>query len=446
MPGSGLGVITPVALVALGGFLLGAYFGLPWIGLALALALLLAFHLYRLVELEHALSERREISVPDGDGIWPRVLAGIRYQQQRVRRHKGRHRQLMKELRQSTNALPDGVITLTSDNEIQRYNAAAQMLVGLRRRRDRGQRVDNLIRHPDFLEYLQGDDYQQPLVIPSTVREDGWLSLHIVPYSSDSRLLIIRDVTERTRLSRMRRDFVANASHELRTPLTVISGYLDAMTDDAELAAGWGKPLLEMNTQATRMRQLLDELLSLSQLEISVDASRDELVDMAALARECSRMHGGGARQVELQLDASIGVYGELSDLTSVVTNLLTNALRYSDADTPITIRWRQLAKGGAELSMIDKGEGIADEDIPRLTERFFRVNRGRGRDSGGVGLGLAIVKHALARHEATLDIDSELGRGSCFSCRFPRDRIGSLPLKAQVHQLQSKQARPGNA
>ncbi|MEO0573889.1 MAG: phosphate regulon sensor histidine kinase PhoR [Pseudomonadota bacterium] len=410
------------ALIAVG-FAIGYYFGFPMVGALIVMAGILIAHFRQLVALDKTLQLRKPVQVPDGDGIWARVLASVRYQQQRVRRMKRRYRRLMKEIRQSTNALPDGVIALTDTNVIQRFNAAAQDLVGLQRRRDRGQRIDNLLRHPDFLEYLGETDYENPVVIPSPKLEDRWLSIRIVPYNNNSRLLVIRDITERTRLSRMRRDFVANASHELRTPLTVISGYLEAMEEDGSLDDEWEKPLSEMTQQTNRMRDILDQLLALSRLEVSAPASTSTTVDMAAVIGECVSLLTAGQQRIVVAIESDALVLGEYNELVSIVSNLIGNALRYSWPDTPIGVTWQD-HEGGAMLTVSDQGDGIADDDIPRLTERFFRVNRGRARDSGGIGLGLAIVKHSLARHDAQLQITSELRVGSVFGCVFPAERI----------------------
>ena len=415
--------LLPVLIAVFAGLALGAYFGMPFVGLSVAIAGALVFHWRRLFQLERALLGKQQVDVPEGDGIWSRVLAGIRHEQQRVRKHKGRHRRLMKELRQSTNALPDGVVALTSDNEIIRYNPAARDLIGLRNRKDRGQRIDNLIRHPEFVGFLQGGDFSTSLVIPSKVREDGWLNLTLVPYSEGNRLLVVRDVTERTRLNRVRRDFVANASHELRTPLTVISGYIDAMLGDPEMDAVWQKPLDEMNRQAERMRTMLDELLALSKLEVNGQAPTNKPIDIGVVLRDVVAPYQDESHDVRIVVESSRRVLGEYSDLASVAVNLLTNAIRYSAEGCRITLTWYDRGDQSI-LSVEDEGDGIAAEDIPRLTERFFRVDRGRERASGGVGLGLAIVKYALARHDATLEIESELGVGSTFAGAFPANRL----------------------
>lgn len=413
---------SSLAVIIATGF--GWLLGYPLVGLSAALALLLGYHLYRLRHLERTLAAGGKIIVPDGDNLWARIFGGIRREQQRVRKHKERHRRLMKELRKSTNALQDGVISLNDDNEIQRFNAAAQRLIGLLPGRDRGQRLDNLVRHPDFVAFLQKKDFSQPIIIPSSLSEDGWLSLTMIAYGGGSRLLIVRDITERTQLSRMRRDFVANASHELRTPLTVITGYIDAMNGEPELDEIWGKPLAEMERQAIRMRIMLDELLALSKLEMSKHASAEKPIDIGVVLRDAIAPYDNGAEKITVRVESANQLLGEYSDIASVATNLLTNALRYSPEGSEVVIAWRDLPNGGAELSVADQGEGISPEDVPRLTERFFRVNRGRARDSGGVGLGLAIVKHALARHDAELTIASELNVGSEFRCSFPAERI----------------------
>ena len=250
MPNSIRNALLRVAFLLAAGFAIGAYFGFPVYGLLVAMAGSFFLQLFRVLRLERTLAERKRVMVPDGDGVWPRVLAGIHYQQSRVKKHKSSYRRLMKEVRQSTNALPDAIVALNAEHEIERFNAAAERMIGLQKRRDRGQRIDNLLRHPDFVAFLKKADFESTITIPSPRGEDCWLSVQLVAYSDDNRLLILRDVTERTRLSRMRRDFVANASHELRTPLTVIAGYLEAMESDDVLQSEWAKPLEEMRVQS----------------------------------------------------------------------------------------------------------------------------------------------------------------------------------------------------
>ncbi len=421
------------AILSIGG-LLGMYFGEVWIGLFIAAMVLFLFHSGHLIRLEHELATRSRVTVPDGTGVWARTLARISYLNLRIARGKQRFRLLLKEVRNSTNAMPDGVVSLNENFEIIRFNRSARRYLGLKKRRDRGQRIDNLVRMPDFVAYLGSGAFKTPLVSPSPVADDNWLALRIVPYGAGLWLLLVRDITEQTRLTRMRRDFVANASHELRTPLTVISGYLDAMNDDRELRNAWGRPLDEMSNQADRMLKIVAGLLELSRMETADFTAEHEWVDMPALleAEVESVIANGAKANIALSIETRQGVIGLTTALDSVVTNLLQNAVRYTDDDGEIDIRWTELSDGDALLSIRDSGEGISEEDLPRITERFFRVNRGRSRVHGGTGLGLAIVKHALILHDATLEVVSELQVGSEFRCYFPASRVTARASSAQ--------------
>ena len=408
------------------GVALGSVLGSAVAGLIVALFIVVGFNLFNVLRLERELRLRKPVTVPAGTGVWAQVLAQISYLGTRISRHKSRYRALLREIRNSANALPDGVVSLNTENEMLRYNGAARKLIGLRKRRDRGQRIDNLIRHPDFIEYLQRGKFKSGITIPSPLTDGDWLWCIVVPYGPTMRLLLLRDVTEQTRLVRMRRDFVANASHELRSPLTVISGYLDSLSDDPDAPEVWRRPIAEMRQQSQRMGTIINDLLELSRLESNAPAGKDRSVDVAALLAVTAEDHRGRASVPELIIDVDTDgeVLGNSAALQSIVSNLLENAIRHTPADGTITLRWSSRMNGGADLVVEDTGEGIAEDDIPRLTERFFRVNRGRSRDNGGTGLGLAIVKHALARHEAELIVNSTLGAGSRFICRFPASRI----------------------
>jgi two-component system phosphate regulon sensor histidine kinase PhoR len=256
------------------------------------------------------------------------------------------------------------------------------------------------------------------------VDDGSWLNCRVVPYGGDQKLLLLRDVTERVRLSKMRRDFVANASHELRSPLTVISGYLDALADDEQLPEHWARPLGQMRDQAERMKQILGEMLELSRLESGGPASAEEAVDVAALLTRIGHDYERpGCATISVNIESSADLLGVRDEIESVVVNLLSNALRHTPDDGEVSLFWRSGADG-AELIVSDTGEGIDADDLPRLTERFFRVDRGRSRSDGGVGLGLAIVKHVLVRHDAELVVESTLGSGSSFTCHFPPQRV----------------------
>jgi two-component system phosphate regulon sensor histidine kinase PhoR len=321
--------------------------------------------------------------------------------------------------------MPDGAIILNNDFEIVTSNAAAKKLAGFRPKQDRGQRVDNIIRDPEFSAYLESEDLRNPVQIRSPLREDDWLACRIVPYGAEQQLLLLQDVTERRRLTTLRREFIANASHELRSPLTVVSGYLDTLVTDEDTPESWELPLQQMQIQTNRMNQIVGELLELSRLESAGAAPMDEFIDVVGLMSAVRKSVQGqvSAPEVVIQADSMSQLRGSAAEIETVILNLVSNAIRHTPQDGKVTISWSSDSKG-AILSVKDTGIGIEAEHIPRLTERFFRVDTGRSRDQGGVGLGLAIVKHALERHGATLKIESKPGEGSEFACRFPIERL----------------------
>ena len=414
---------------------LGAGAGIGWIyghadwGLLAAALIALLWQVRKLLSFERALRTGNFDDFRDGEGIWQQLFSRFRFEHERAVRRKHNYRMLLREVRKSTNAMPDGAVILNADHEIITCNRAAKHLAGLKRKKDRGQRVDNILRAPGLVELLQSDDHKLTIDIASPVADGHWLNARIVPYGADQKLLLLRDVTEGIRLRKMRRDFVANASHELRSPLTVINGYLDVMADDGELPAAWENPVRQMRAQAVRMRQILGEMLELSRLESAGTAKLDKPVDVLRLIESTIEALGGHSELAQVTVDAtsSAQLYGSSAEIETVIVNLLSNAFRHTPVDGRITVSWRT-GTDGADLIVADTGEGIDHEHIPRLTERFFRVDKGRSRDDGGIGLGLAIVKHVLARHDAELTVSSEAGQGSEFRCHFPLERIVIAP------------------
>lgn len=412
-----------------GGALIGWFYGSAAAGALLVALALLGWHLRNLYQLERWLTAGASTDIPAGEGIWPAIFAKLQFLKSRAKRRGKRFRRLVKELRASTEAFPDGGIILNSDREILNYNQAARRLVGLRPRRDRGQRIDNLLRHPDFVRYLDHPEDHQMVEIPSPLDPETWLSCRLIPYGPDQNLLLVRDISERVKIEKVRRDFVANASHELRSPLTVIMGYLDAVAEDDAMPANWRVPVAEMQESTVRMQRLVEDLLQLSRLESGKSVAKDTPVDVATLLATARKEVFAMAEQpvtIDVQVDSPVNLLGEETELHSVVSNLISNAVRYTPAGGSITIRWDVDGEGG-HLSVQDTGIGIAPEDIPRITERFYRADSGRARQKGGTGLGLAIVKYALRRHDADLEIRSRVGAGSTFICHFPRDRL-ALP------------------
>jgi two-component system phosphate regulon sensor histidine kinase PhoR len=411
------------------GALIGAIYAQPLAGALIALGMLTVWHMTNLYRLQRWLENGSIDDFPFGDGLWARVFARIKFVDQRARANRKKFRQLVKELRASTKAFPDGGVILNSNHEIINCNKAARRMLGLKKKRDRGQRIENLVRHPDFIAYLDSDEHKSSVEIPGPSNSEDWLSCRLIPFGPDQNLLLVRDVTQSFKLETMRRDFVANASHELRSPLTVITGYLETLGDDEGFPPAWRQPIHEMRDQAQRMSNLVRDLLTLSRLESSEAGPLDKPVDLKAIlaaARKeaCAMERAPGS--VELIVDSDAGLLGEETEIQSVVSNLVSNALRYTPEDGTVKICW-QVDDAGGHLSVEDSGIGIAAEDIPRLTERFFRADGGRARQQGGTGLGLAIVKHALKRHDAELEIKSAVGQGSTFICHFAPRRLQSF-------------------
>jgi two-component system phosphate regulon sensor histidine kinase PhoR len=418
--------LARLAGILLLGLCVGLLIGPIWLWVLVAACLYLGWQLLTLYRLDRWLRLRSQIDPPNLGGIWGDIVAQVVRLHRRKQFHKQRLIQLFRELRRSTAALPDGVIILSPQREIVWFNRQAARLLGLRRPVDVGLRIDNLIRSPEFVLYLHGDDYAMPLVIRPPVPLDLYLALQMVPYGGGQSLLLVRDVTRQMRLEAMRKDFVANASHELRTPLTVISGYLDTLADDSSIDPAWSGPIRDMRAQAQRMNAIIADLLELSRLESTDGEAPRDAIDVPSMLERLQRDALASAdrpRQVVLDLESADGLYGAAHEIESAFTNLLVNGMKYTSAEGTVRMRW-WVDDEGAYFSVIDSGIGIPAEHIPRLTERFYRVDAGRSRGQGGSGLGLAIVKHALQRHGGWLDVQSVEGKGSTFTCQFPAARI----------------------
>lgn len=408
-----------------GAALLGALvLGSIWIALTLALAGLLAWHLWNLYRLDRWLRRGPPLSPPESYGLWHVVFERL-YRLKRAEWHRKRRlAALLRQFRQATAALPDGAVVLNQSDQVLWFNSAAGKLLGLDQRVDVGQPIGNMVRHPDFNYWLQKGNRAETLSLSSPAADKLHLQLRLVPYTSDERLLIARDVTHLHRLEQVRKDFVANASHELRTPLTVISGYLEALEDDA--LPEWQDTVREMHNQSRRMRSIIEDLLTLSRLDTTDRPAEGTSVQMADLIEGVvadARALSEGRHIFEVSVEPGVDLRGEYQDLYSALANLAINAIRYTQDGGTIRVRW--FVEGSqACFEVADDGPGIPSQHIPRLTERFYRVSPSRSRGTGGTGLGLSIVKHVLALHQAELVIDSEVGRGSSFKCRFPADRV----------------------
>ena len=416
-----LGRLAAAIAIAVG---MGLIFGRIGLWLTIVLGGLLTLQLVNLFRVQRWLQHRSHEDPPDLGGVWGDVVALIGRIYRRKQFHKHRVTQLFREFRRLTAALPDGVVLLSPGREILWFNRSAALLLGLRRSADRGMPIENLVRQPEFASYLQGPLGGAGIVVRMQGGEKSLL-LIVIP-AGGQLLMLVRDVTREARLEQMRKDFVANASHELRSPLTVIAGYLDQLGDEAGLGQEWREPVADMRLQAERMREIVDDLLELSRMESSIDEAPMLPLDVSdlleRLVRE-ARASAATAPRFELEIRSQRGLLGSERELHSIASNLISNAVKYTPADGTITVRWACDDSGG-HLSVIDTGIGIAPEHLPRLTERFYRVDKARARANGGSGLGLSIVKHGLQRHGGRLEIASEEGHGSTFTAHFPSRRI----------------------
>jgi two-component system phosphate regulon sensor histidine kinase PhoR len=342
----------------------------------------------------------------------------------------------MEQMLVATGALPDALVILDGDDRIKWLNEAAERQLGLSQNRDVGQFIYYILRHARFTEWLSLDSYNQPLVLKSPTNPAQTLSLLLVPMPRNQRMLFAHDVTELERVDAMRRDFVANVSHELRTPVTVIAGFLETFDEmEAPDPTAFHKYVHLMLEQSDRIRRLLDDLLALARLEGDQDM-KNETVDVPVLAESLlneAQSLSQGQHEISLVLDTRAKLIGRTQELHSAFGNLVSNAVRYTPSGGKIILRWAVTRSGAAEFSVSDTGEGIDPQHIPRLTERFYRVDRGRSRATGGTGLGLAIVKHVLQRHQGKLKVDSVVGKGSTFTAVLPADRVIPDSAPAQL-------------
>ncbi|MBA3755162.1 MAG: phosphate regulon sensor histidine kinase PhoR [Nitrosomonas sp.] len=386
-------------------------------------------HIRHLVALERWLqrSDHSSASIPAGSGAWDDVFAHLaRY----VRQHSQSQELLslaLERMRSVTSAMPDGIVILDDADRIEWCNAVAEQHLGINLSLDTGQQITYLVRQIPFVAYLAARQYSNPLILNQTRQQGLIVSLQLVPYGFNQKLLISRDITRFEKLETMRRDFIANVSHELRTPLTVIGGFLETLSADDHVNIGFNKRALAlMNEQTTRMQRLIEDLLVLSRLENEQNKMNEKAVDVVNLLHDIlqdAESLSAGRHQIKLNILTQDQLLGSEEELRSAFGNLISNAIRYTPDNGEISINWEK-HDGEGLFFVQDSGIGIEPEHIPRLTERFYRVDNSRSRETGGTGLGLAIVKHVLGRHEARLKIISKVGKGSRFNIWFPEKRL----------------------
>jgi len=427
-----LSVLASVLLVAL---ILWAASG--WVAALGFLAGIQAFvmlrRLWQEFRLARWLENPDEVEPPDATGTWGDIFYRLQKLQRRQKASRGRLTSALEQFEHAAMAVPDGMVILNGSEQIDWCNPASRRYLGLDCERDRGQFVRYLLRQAHFLEFLDAADYSRRLVCKSPVNREITLSLQLVPFDESKKLLVARDITDLERVDEMRRDFIANVSHELRTPLTVVGGFVETLADAPDLPATDSRHYFDLMLDHTRrMQHLLDDLLTLSRLESADHLLYDEPVNVPEMAHALkaeAESLSRGRHSVRLEIDSAAWLAGNLQEIRSALGNLVSNAVRYTPEGGAITLAWRE-CDGEGIFSVTDTGEGIAAEHIPRLTERFYRVDRSRSRETGGTGLGLAIVKHVLTRHGARLDIQSTPGKGSTFSAVFPAQRVQPPPAQ----------------
>lgn len=387
----------------------------------------LAAHLYWLHKLHGWLKKPRLSTLPNGSGVWEDIFVALYHQQRRHSRSQTQLAAALDRFREAASALPDGVVLLKNNDQIEWCNPPAEKLLGLELPQDTNQPINYLLRANEFIDYLQHKDYANSIKIKSWRNADITLEIQLVLFGDNQKLLICRDVSQLEKLEAMRRDFIANVSHELRTPLTVVGGFLETLSDmDGAVPESSRNYFVMMLEQTGRMRHLVEDLLALSQLENRVTAPQDTEIDVVSLLDMVmteAKSLSNGHHRIRLEVDPDLALTGSMEELHSAFSNLVSNAIRYTPKDGEITLSWKRREQE-AVFSVRDNGIGIEQQHIERLTERFYRVDRSRSRETGGTGLGLSIVKHILAHHQARLEIQSELGKGSTFSVVFAKERL----------------------
>lgn len=419
-----LRLLTYLALIVL----VGVYLENVTLVLLIASVTLIVFNYLHLYRLTKWLWQSRKMSPPSAPGLWEHVYEGVYYLQRRNRNKRRNLGELVKRFREGSEALPDAVVVVDKEAKIVWCNRHARIEIGLKWPDDSGRRIDNLIRHPKFIEYFHSGEYHFPIEIPAPTNPSKTFEYRIMTYGEDQLLLIVRDVSRVSQLEEMRKDFVANVSHELRTPLTVINGYLEVLTaDSADENPFVQKAMSEMGTQTKRMQALIEDLLILSRIEASAERIYENTINMAALLKqvetEAKTLNVEKQHNISFKVDDDLRIFGVETEMRSACSNLIFNAIHYTPAGGTIKVLWKKRA-GGAYFAVVDNGDGIEEKHLRRLTERFYRVDKARSRKTGGSGLGLSIVKHVLNHHNSFLNIESKVGKGSEFSFILPPELI----------------------
>jgi len=404
------------------GWLFGILFGYPIIGLWLSLLGYLAYLIRQLIRVNRWLENPENFEIPQEFGLWGAVYAKISRYKKRCEKREQQLLATIEQFKAPAMALPDAAVSIDKDGKICWLNAEAERLMGLNAVKDVGQLFTNLFRSPDLTEYLRKGNFAEDISISSPGFFERKLLIRIAPYGDQQLVLLAQDISLRTRAEQSRRDFVANVSHELRTPLTVVNGYLENLVDSGEMPQNWQRPVELMEQQVLRMRHIIEDLLILAKLDGAAPENPEQIDVLSMCERAaCDARAISGKHEIKIAVVSQSALVGDSKQLYSALSNLVTNAIKYSGDEGLITIAWQDVPQG-LSLSVTDSGEGIAPQHLSRLTERFYRVDTARSREQGGTGLGLAIVKSILEQHGGRLVIESEVGKGSTFSCIFPKN------------------------
>jgi len=409
------------------GAALGFYFGSTASGLLVALMVVLLYWSYQMFRVEQWLSEVAE-EPPQAAGVWGLLFDYIHRLQSQSAEAQGRLESSLHYLQDSLKSMRDAAIITDPWGNIAWMNDSAGSLLGISLDKDEGRPLVSKMRLPNFSDYLAVGDYKVPLRIPPSSEQKRCLQVEVSSFGGGDKLIFIKDITEQYKLEMMRRDFVGNVSHELRTPLTVLKGYVENLQSlDSDLVSKIQRPLVQMDMQVVRMEVLLKDLLWLSRIETIEGADKTLPINMTDLVAEIIEDLRAAypERKIDTHLEHDDVILGDATELHSAVSNLVVNALKYSGHDDLVTVEWK-LDAGFPTLTVRDEGEGIKPQHIPRLTERFYRVDKSRSQATGGTGLGLAIVKHVAVSHNAELLIDSVYGQGSVFSMVFKPHQKGT--------------------
>lgn len=420
--------ITYLSMLIISSVFIGYLFDQIVLFIAISLSGYIFFMLKNLFKLHNWMADRKK-ELPDAHGYWGEIFNELYLVEKQKKKQQKLLSTALSRFKKAAEALPDGVVILSKQNDIEWVNPIASSLLGIMYPKDAGNKINNLIRSPKFQDYINNRDYSKTIPLPSPINTDQTLTLQIIPFGYKQKMIFCRDITHIQKLEEMRTNFVSNVSHEMRSPLTVLTGYLEMFSDKLPKdETSFKLGVDNMYQQAIRMQRLVTDLLALSKMETeSVQHTKTVYIAalLASLKENAKLLSAEKNQTINLDADEDLNLRGNNDELHSLFANLINNAVRYTQAEGTIQISWKKI-KNEAVFSVTDNGPGIAAQHIPHLTERFYRADIDRSRESGGTGLGLAIVKYASERHDGKLKVKSSLEKGSTFSCSFPEHRISA--------------------